>query len=219
MPIRPERYDRGPLSDAERLALAVLVNGDAPLNSPARKRAEATLVRLTRPLHEVYARRRVDATTRPLATRVMFAQMHRRGKSFWQWSAQEWCDVVGVTAESFEAANGLPRTRNGLRPYLLDVAYLLCGFEQFGPIWTATAFYPMARVVFGADVLDDQTARVDAVLANNGYSSGHLSVKQRHQALAFILLLNHSPWLDDLSWAALERAASIANHSCREHHP
>jgi len=210
MPIRPERYDRGPLSDAERLALAVLVNGDAPLNSPARKRAEATLVRLTRPLHEVYARRRVDATTRPLATRVMFAQMHRRGKSFWQWSAQEWCDVVGVTAESFEAANGLPRTRNGLRPYLLDVAYLLCGFEQFGPIWTATAFYPMARVVFGADVLDDQTARVDAVLANNGYSSGHLSVKQRHQALAFILLLNHSPWLDDLSWAALDRAASIA---------
>ena len=46
MPIRPERYDRGPLSDAERLALAVLVNGNAPLNSPARKRAEATLVRL-----------------------------------------------------------------------------------------------------------------------------------------------------------------------------
>ena len=118
--------------------------------------------------------------------------------------------MVGVTAESFEAANGLPRTRNGLRPYLLDVAYLLCGFEQFGPIWTATAFYPMARVVFGADVLDDQTARVDAVLANNGYSSGHLSVKQRHQALAFILLLNHSPWLDDLCWAALDRAASIA---------
>src|SRR5712691_1389821 len=116
MPIRPERYDRGPLSDAERLALAVLVNGDVPLNSPTRKRAEATLVRLTRPLHEVYARRRVDATTRPLATRVMFAQMHRRGKSFWQWSAQEWCDVVGETAESFEAANGLPRKRNGLRP-------------------------------------------------------------------------------------------------------
>ena|SRR5437899_1079706 len=65
MPIRPERYDRGPLSDAERLALAVLVNGDAPLNSPARKRAEATLVRLTRPLHEVYALRRLDASTRP----------------------------------------------------------------------------------------------------------------------------------------------------------
>src|SRR6266542_2676520 len=210
MPIHPERYDRGPLSDAERMALTTLVSGDARLNSPARRRAEATLIRLTRPLHDVYGLRRTDASVRPTATRVMCTQMHRRGKSFWQWSAQEWCDVVGVTAESFEADNGLPRTRNGLRPYLLDVAYLLCGFEQFGPIWTATAFYPMARVVFGADVLDDQTARVDAVLANNGYSSGHLSVKQRHQALAFILLLNHSPWLDDLSWAALDRAASIA---------
>ena len=57
---------------------------------------------------------------------------------------------------------------------------------------------------------DDQVARLDAVLANNGYSSGHLSIKQRHQALAFVLLLNHSPWLDDLSWTALARAASLA---------
>src|ERR1700724_2238349 len=91
MPIRPERFDRGPLSDAERMALAVLVNGDAPLNSPARKRAEATLVRLTRPLHEVYGLRRTDASVRPIATRVMVTQMHRRGKSFRQWSPQEWC--------------------------------------------------------------------------------------------------------------------------------
>lgn len=210
MPIRPEGYDRSPLSDAERIALELLVSGRAPLNTPARKRAEATLVRLTRPLHEVYSLRRTDASIRPTATRLMFGQMHRRGKSFWQWSMQEWCDVVGVTAESFEAANGLPRRRNGLRPHLLDVAYLLCGFKQFGPLWTATAFYPMARVVFGADVLEDQVARVDAVLATNGYSSGHLSVKQRHQALAFVLLLNHSPWLDELSWAALDRAASMA---------
>src|SRR5262249_35933885 len=112
----------------------------------------------------------------------MFTQMHRRGKAFWQWSAEEWCDVVGVTAESFEAANRLPRWREGLRPHLLDVAYLLCGFERFGPIWTATAFYPMARVVFGAGVLDGQIARLDAALANNGYSSGRESIRHRHQA-------------------------------------
>src|SRR6266566_3844225 len=211
MPICPERYDRSPLSDVERIALAVLVSGDAPLNCSVRRRAEATLGRLIRPLHEVYALRRVDASTRPQATRVMLGQMHRRRKSFWQWSAQEWCEVVGVTAESFEAANGLPRRREGLRPHLLDVAYLLCGFEQFGPIWMATAFYPMARVVFGADVLDDQIARLDSVLANNGYSRGLVSIKQRHQALAFVLLLNRSPWLDALSWAELDHAASMAS--------
>ena len=119
--------------------------------------------------------------------------------------------MVGVTAESFEAANGLHQRRNGLRPHLLDVAYLLCGFEQFGSVWTATAFYPMARVVFGADVLESQTTRLDAVLANNGYSPAHVSMKQRHQALAFVFLFNHSPWLDDLSWAALDRAASMAS--------
>src|SRR6266566_4198607 len=87
MPIRPERYDRSPLSDAERIALAVLVDGNARLNSPARRKPEATLVRLTRPLHEVYALRRTDASVRPIATRVMFTQMHHRGKAFWQWSA------------------------------------------------------------------------------------------------------------------------------------
>ena len=49
MPLHPERYDRSPLSDAERMALAVLVDGDARLNSPARKEPKAALVRLTRP--------------------------------------------------------------------------------------------------------------------------------------------------------------------------
>jgi hypothetical protein len=212
MPIHPERYDRSPLSQAERMALAVLVDGNARLNSPARRKPEAALARLTRPLHDVYALRRTESSLRPKATRVMFTQMHRRGKAFWQWSAEEWCDVVGVTAESFEAANGLPRRREGLRPHLLDVAYLLCGFEHFDPIWTATAFCPMARVVFGADVLGGQIARVDAVLADNGYSLGHESMRHRHQAIiAFVLLLNHSPWLEDLSWAALDHAASMAS--------
>ena len=211
MPVHPERYDRSSLSAAERKALAVLVSGRAPLNSQARRMAETPLLRLIRPLHDVYALRRVDVSPRPHATRVMLSQMHRRGKAFWQWSREEWRDVVGVTAEAFEATNGLPRRREGLRPHLLDVAYLLCGFDQFGPIWTATAFYPMARVVFGADVLDNQITRVDAVLADNGYSPGHESIRQRHQAIAFVLLLNRSPWLDDLSLAALERAASMAS--------
>jgi hypothetical protein len=38
-----------------------------------------------------------------------------------------------------------------------------------------------------------------------------VTVKQRHQALAFLLLLNRSPWLDDLDWATLERAAATAS--------
>src|SRR2546426_11560795 len=44
-------------------ALAVLVNGDAPLNSSARRKAEATLGRLIRPLHEVYALRSEEHTS------------------------------------------------------------------------------------------------------------------------------------------------------------
>ena len=117
MPIHPERYDRGPLSDAERMALTTLVSGDARLNTPARRRAEATLIRLTRPLHDVYGLRRTDASVRPTATRVMCTQMHRRGKAFWHWSAQEWCDVVGATAELWDGKTSvvlrLPARRRG----------------------------------------------------------------------------------------------------------
>jgi hypothetical protein len=34
----------------------------------------------------------------------------------------------------------------------------------------------------------------------HGYATGHVSVTQRHQAISLVLLLNRSPWLDDLSW-------------------
>jgi integrase len=60
-------------------------------------------------------------------------------------------------------------------------------------------------------VLDEQIARLDVVMVNDGYASGHSSIKQRHQALAFLLLLHRSPWLDDLCWAALEHAAAMAS--------
>jgi len=210
MPLRPERYDRSPLAPAERAALAVLVDGHAPLNSAPRRAAEATLARLFAPLHDVCARRHAQESRRALATRVVCRQMHRRGRAFWQWSAGEWRAVIGATYEACERVHAIGGARNGLRPYLLDVAYLLCGFDDFGPLWTATAFYPMARAVFGAAPVDAQIARIDAVLAHEGYATGHGSLKQRHQAISVLLLLNRSPWLDHLAWDVVERAEALA---------
>src|SRR5712691_4792672 len=126
MPLSPERYDRGPLSEAERDALAVLFDREMPVTGAARKAAEAALARLSRPLHEVYALRRRDAGRRAPATRLMLRQMHRRRRAFWQWAPREWHEVVGATARDFDEANALSDGRDGLRPHLLDVAYLLC---------------------------------------------------------------------------------------------
>jgi hypothetical protein len=213
MPLRPEMYDRRLLSPSEEEALAVLVDDQIPINTTSRRAAEAALVRLTSPLHDVYALRHQDGGRRALMTRVVFGQMHRWGRSFWQWTTSDWHRVVGATSQEFAATNGLPCGGRGLRPYLLDLAYLLGGFAAFGPLWTATAFYPMARVVFGADLVDGQIARLDTVLANEGYAIGHNSIKQRHQAISFLLLLNRSPWLDDLSGDVVDRAAaSMPDH-------
>lgn len=209
-PVRTERYDRRPLIAAEREALAVILDSTIPSNSTRRRAAQAALVRLSRPLHEVYALRHQDTGRRVQATRVVFGQMHRRGRAFWQWTPCEWHEVVGATGPDFAATNQLLNWGNGLRSYLLDVAYLLCGFDEFGPVWSATTYYPMARVVFGAGLLDTQLARLDTVLANEGYATRHSSIKQRHQALAFLLLLHRSPWLDDLCWEVVERAAAMA---------
>ena len=174
MPLRPEQYDRSSLSPAERTALAVLVEGHAPMNSTPRRAAEAALARLRAPLHDVSALRHTQASHHgALAAQLMCRQMHQRGRAFWQWSVGEWRTAIGTTYAAFEQVHALGGARNGLRPHLLDVAYLLCGFEDFGPLWTATAFYPMARAIFGAGLIDAQIARIDAVLAHEGYAIGH----------------------------------------------
>lgn len=165
MPICPEQYDRRPLSGAEWEALAVLSEGHAPMNSVPRREAEAALIRLYRPLHAVYALRRQDPSCRPLATSIVCRQMHRRARAFWQWSTQDWLAVLETSPDSFAHVHDLSCGGNGLRPHLLDVAYLLCGFEEFGSLWTATGLHRMARVVFGTERVAAQLARVDAVLA------------------------------------------------------
>jgi hypothetical protein len=210
MPLEPQQYDRRPLSPAERGALAIVVDRTAPINSAPRRAAEEVLARLARPLRDVYALRHQDRAHRPQVLSVVFGLMHRRGQAFWQWTTADWQQAVGATSQDFTATHGVPGGGRGLRPYLLDLAYLLCDFAEFGPLWTATAFYPMARAVFGAELLDGQIARLDRVLAREGYATGHSSLKQRHQAIAFVLLLNRSPWLDDLSWEAIDRAAAMA---------
>jgi len=211
MPLRPEQYDRCPLSPAERAALAVLMVGQAPMNSTPRRAAEAALARLLIPLHDVYALRHTHPSHHgALAAQLMCRQMHQRGRAFWQWSAGEWHTVIGPTYAAFEQVHARDGARNGLRPHLLDVAYLLCGFADFGPLWTATALYPMARAIFGAARIDAQIARIDAVLAHEGYATGHNSLKQRHQAIALLLLLNRSPWLEHLSWDVVDRAEALA---------
>jgi len=211
MPLRPEQYDRRPLSPTERAALATLVEGHAPMNSTPRRAAEAALARLLAPLRDVYALRHTHPSHHgALAAQLMCRQMHQRGRAFWQWSAGEWRAIIGTTYAAFEQVHARTGARNGLRPHLLDVAYLLCGFEDFGPLWTATAFYPMACAIFGAALTDAQIARIDAVLAHEGYATGHVSLKQRHQAIAVLLLLSRSPWLEHLSWASLERAEALA---------
>jgi len=210
MPVCPEQYDRRPLSATEQEALAVLSEGYAPMNSVSRREAQATLARLYRPLHAVYALRRQDPSCRPLATSMLCRQMHRRVRAFWKWSPQDWLAVMETSPASFATVNDLHGGGKGLRPHLLDVAYLLCGFDEFGPLWTATALHRMARVVFGTERVAIQLARIDVVLAPEGYATGQQSLKQRYQAVSFLLLVYRSPWLEDLTPTAVDRANEMA---------
>ena len=211
MPVQPEHYDCSPLSDQERHALTRLLEGGYQSNSKEAQAALHALERLRQPLHHVFALRNRggDVSGRPVAVRILCREMHRRQRAFWQWSQQDWVATLSPSTAAFQARHGLPPAPTGLRPFALDVAYLLCGFEAFDAVWEASAFYPMACAVFGALVVDGQIARVDAVLSQQGYATGQQSLKLRHQAIVVLLLLNRSPWLDGFSLELIDRAQTV----------
>jgi hypothetical protein len=130
MPIRPEAYDRSPLSDAERQALAhYMIRGKLVARTREREAARRTLTRLAQPLQDVHLllhpRIRQPSSHFWNLLRMLYREMHRREAAFWQWSREDWIAVLGASDRHFTQAHGTPRRS------LCALAYFLCGFDAF----------------------------------------------------------------------------------------
>jgi hypothetical protein len=145
-PLDIAMYDRRPhLLSREREELTLLVHRFQARRTCWPKRTYKELHRLLHPLNDVLNLIGCHISSRRGALRLLLAEMHRRQRSFWGWTKEEWLETLCPDAAAFEV-----RYHRGAhcRPGMMAVAYLLCGFSD---ILALGQFYQpaFARKVFG----------------------------------------------------------------------
>lgn len=207
MPIVPESYDRSPLTSEELAALAIA----SRLGSKARgltglDYAKAELQRLQTPVYDVIALRSRDVHRCRKIRRVLYCEMAQRGTVFWQWSQDEWIEIICPTFQEYAKKHGT----NGARPALMDIAYLLGGITDLRAAGQKRESTTMARYIFGEKIIEQEYKRITDVLLGQkgrGYSSGQYMQALR-QTLCSLFLLNRSPYLEDLTEELLRIAVA-----------
>jgi hypothetical protein len=206
MPIRPEAYDRSPLSDAERQALAhYMIRGKLVGRTQEREAARRTLTRLAQPLQDVHLllhpRIRQPSSHFWNLLRMLYREMHRREAAFWQWSREDWIAVLGASDRHFTQAHGTPRRS------LCALAYFLCGFDAFERIGGLADLATFADPAFGPDWHRAYQALRD-VAVGMGYKEEWAQTRHIRNTIAALLLWNRSPRLEDLSRPFVDSVAA-----------
>src|SRR5262249_2388986 len=133
------------------------------------------------------------------ARRVLAGQMLRRDCTFWAWTAADWFAVCGDSPGAFRRQHGERASRG--RHHLLALAYL-SGVTDLRSFSLGLGRVPVARAVFGPERIAAAFARLSGVLygrAGLGYFDQVGKRKRLCSQLALALLLNRSPYPEDLS--------------------
>ncbi|WP_328864788.1 tyrosine-type recombinase/integrase [Streptomyces sp. NBC_00304] len=205
-PVDLSRHDRrGLLTEAEAAALR-----DFGIDQVRRHGLAADLVslrpaaRLVRPLADVLAALHWPPDDRHQrryardAAGLVLLRSGELGRAFWGWSVQDWVDLINADGAKFRRNWGGQIGPNA-RPFLIAYADLLgefTAFERLGRFMRPS----LARRVFGAGPVDAAVELVCTVLADWGYQR---DAQKLEAVVCQVLLLNHSPRLDDLSARAL----------------
>jgi integrase len=183
-PIDLSRYDRTPMLYAEEVRALAERRRAIAVCYPNRVRVWNVLLRrLTTPLHDALCVGNIPVVPRQAMVSWMVREMEQHGTTFWMWTTQEWIDVIDNISDA------------SLRQRLLLMSYLLCGFRDFHALKTRPKLWMLAHAVFGSAWLEPAIQRVTAQLEAWGYCDTHTM----YRALMYILLINRSPYLEDLS--------------------
>ena len=150
--------------------------------------------------------------------RALMLEMHRRGRSYWSWNDTEWVETIGPTMKAFIQQHASKVVT--ARQHLFGVAYVLTGFTAFDrfPIH-GIELTTLAQGVFGREPMASSLERILGVLTKWGYKP---SIQGKiHTALAYTLLKNRSPHLEDITFellAALNQKAQT-KYSLRQLYP
>jgi len=214
MPLVPENYDRRiALSQEEKDALAEIARLSPTAHiSPAYRPVAHVLSRFARPLYDCYALRRDDADGFSRFLRYMYGAMARTETPFWAWTQEEW---LAALASAPAATGPTMRVWSGELVSMRLVAYLLCGRIVAGGRFSSTE---LARTVFGRERVTTECDRVAAVLFGldgEGYAGGSDQRRGLSAVVAFGMLVQRSPSIDDFSRDTLRTARGLLSANQR----
>lgn len=207
MPIKPESYDRSPLTPEEFDALAIACRlGLKSKGLTGLKKATMLLMRFQQPIFEVVALRSRDLRRYRAFRCFLYEEMLRRKTAFWEWSEQEWLETLGIMQANRNKYRAL-----SMQASLMDLAYLLGGVSDLRAVRDRGNVTEMARRIFGDEVVEQEYQRIIARLigqSGRGYSDDYNSTQPIKYCLCSLFLLNRSPYLEQLSLNVLQRATT-----------
>ena len=200
-PVDLAQYDRRPtLTAQERKAIVAIFEGSRRREF-AGEPWRTKLRRLLAPIVDVL--KFSDATRQILGGVVsfIFSEMLRRNSSFWNWPERDWENMLRLPIRTYSSARGV---RSEIRPHMLALAFLL---HRLGDLYSCGQVerIPLANKVFGQSNVDASTKRVADTLKSWGFSDA-VNRKLQNTVLCDVLLLNGSPFVEDLTAEVFERA-------------
>jgi hypothetical protein len=199
-PLDLARYDQEPtLRRAERAALRNIFEGTRRKEF-AREPWRTKLGRPLAPILDALALSGAPRETRGGVVSILFHEMLRRERSFWEWKERDWQAMLRISSRTYSRVHGV---RADARCHLLALALLLrriddprcCG--EFDRIL-------LAKRVFGEASVEASTRRVAERVTHWAFSERLNRLRQK-TALCEVLLVNGSPLLEDLTMEVLER--------------
>ncbi len=204
-PLNLDGYDRNPsLTETERNEFARIFR---PSGHPtAIYRRNVALSRLLQPIVDAIAYVHADKTTLTDTIRFVSLEMHQRGKAFWGWTIEEWCECLcqSDTAFSLRFERRCMKGAKG-RQGLAVLVYLLCPSLPIDPLIHLMKLNAFSQKIIRKEVLDEAVRRLQKILQSWGYlQKDHVRLTA---CVGYLLLRNRSPNLDDLTIELLETVA------------
>lgn len=198
-PIDIAAYDRSLyLSIVEKAELDSLIHrfDSGVMTWPRQTRK--VLYRLVQPINDALSLTCRSRRGREVIRTWFLREMNRRHSSLWAWTREEWLDIVSGYKKSL-TKDKQPRV---WRQQVMAVGYLLGIFTD---IHSAGRFYQykLAVAVYGQDLIDASIERVRDELQCWGYGISRIE-KYLPNVLCGMLLVNRSPYLEDLTPEVLE---------------
>jgi hypothetical protein len=123
------------------------------------------------------------------------------------WTPADWRELIGADATAFRESITWPASTT-VRPFVIALAYLLAGFDDFHRIGMFDRLY-LAGLLFGPDIVAGTLAHVASLLGSWGYRGHDGAGRPLPGAFSQFLLLNRSPLMTDLTTQAFTRLREL----------